>query len=76
MKIKYLHLKIQCLKKKRKTCKHHLGVPGGKVVKNPPATAGDSGGVGSIPWWGRYPGRRNGNLLQYSCLGNPMDREA
>ena len=30
--------------------------------------------VGSIPGWGRSPGDGNGNPLQYSCLGNPMDR--
>ena len=30
---------------------------------------------GFIPGWGRYPGEGNGNSLQYSCLGNPMDRE-
>ena len=44
-----------------------------KAVKNPPANAGDSG---SIPVWGRYPGVRNGNSLQYSCLENSMDRVA
>ena len=32
------------------------------------------GHLGSIPGWGRSPGEGNGNLLQYSCLGNPMDR--
>ena len=41
------------------------------MVKNPPANAG---GVSSIPGLGRFPGARNVNLLQYSCLGNPMDR--
>ena len=41
------------------------------VVKNPPANAGD---MGSTPGSGRPPGERNGNPLQYSCLGNPMDR--
>ena len=45
--------------------------PGGSVVKNPPANAGV---MGSIPKSGRSPGEGNGNLLQYSCLGNPMDR--
>ena len=39
----------------------------------PPAKAAD---VGSIPRLGRSPGEGNGNLLQYSCLGNPMDRGA
>ena len=43
------------------------------MVKNSPANAGD---VGLIPGSERYPGERNGNPLQYSYLGNPMDREA
>ena len=47
-----------------------------KVVKNPPANAGDEREVGSIPGWGRFCGGRNGNPLQYSCLEKPMDREA
>ena len=46
--------------------------PGGPVVKNPPANAGD---VGWIPGWGRSPGEGNGNPCQYSCLGYPMDRK-
>ena len=41
--------------------------------KNPPANAGDAG---SIPGLGRSPGEGNGNPLQYSCLGNPMDTGA
>jgi len=47
--------------------------PGGSMVKNLPANAGDTG---SIPGLGRYPGEGNGNPLQYSCLGNPIDRGA
>ena len=43
------------------------------MIKNPPANAGN---LGSIPGWGRSPGEGNGNSLQYSCLGNPMDRQA
>ena len=35
-----------------------------------------AGDVGSIPGLGRFPGGGNGNPLQYSCLGNPMDRGA
>ena len=50
------------------------GFPGGSVVKNLPANAGDSGNEGSIPGLGRSPGEGNGNPLQYSCLGNSMDR--
>ena len=44
------------------------------MVKNSPASEGDTGDTGLIPGSGRSPGGRNGNLLQYSCLGNPMDR--
>ena len=44
----------------------------GSEVKNPPASAGD---MGSISGSGRFPGKVNGNSLQYSCLENPMDRE-
>ena len=47
------------------------GFLGGSVVKNPPANAGDGD---SIPGSGRPPGGGNGNPLEYSCLGNPMDR--
>ena len=46
------------------------------MVKNPPANAGDLRDAGLIPGSGRSPGRENGNPLQYSCLENPMDREA
>ena len=46
------------------------------VVKTLPADAGDMTDAGSIPGWGRSPGGGNGNPLQYSCWGNPMDRGA
>ena len=46
------------------------------MVKNPPANAGDIIESGLIPGSGRSPGGGNGNLLQYSCLENPMDRRA
>ena len=52
------------------------GFPGGSVVKNLLANAGDSRDTGSIPGLGRSPGGGNGNQLQYSCLKNPMDRGA
>ena len=48
-----------------------MAFPGGSVVKNPLANAGD---VGLIPESGRSPGEGNGNPLQHSCLENPMDR--
>ena len=50
--------------------------PHGSVVKNLPAKAGDTGDVGLTPGLGRSLGGGNGNPLQYSCLKNPMDREA
>ena len=43
------------------------------VVKNTPANAGDTGSASGS---GRSPGGGNGNPVQYSCLGNPMDRRA
>ena len=46
------------------------------MVKNLPASAGDSGDSGLIPGLERSPGEGNGNSLQYACLENPMDREA
>ena len=53
--------------------KRNLGFPGGSEVKNPPINSGD---MRLIPGSGRSPGEGNGNPLQYSCLGNPMDRGA
>ena len=50
-----------------------VGFPGGLMVKNPLADAGDTG---SVPGLGRSPGEGDGNPLQCSCLGNPMDRGA
>ena len=50
-----------------------LGLPWWLSGKDMPANAGD---MGSIPESGRSPGEGNGNPLQYSCLGKPMDREA
>ena len=48
-----------------------MSFPGGSAVKKLTANAGD---MGLIPGSGRSPGEGNGNPLQYSCLGNPMDR--
>ena len=53
-----------------------LGFPGGSgknSVKNRPANAGDAGSIAGL---GRSPGEGNGNPLQYSCLGNPLNRGA
>ena len=49
------------------------GFPGSSAVKTPPAKAGD---VGSIPGWRRILGEGDLNPLQYSSLGNPLDRGA
>jgi len=46
------------------------------MVKNRPANAGDVHGTGSISGLGRSPGGEHGNLFQYSCLKNHMDRVA
>ena len=53
-----------------------MGFPGGTVVKNLLANAGDARDMSSIPGSGRSLRVRNDNLLQYSCLENPMDRGA
>ena len=50
-----------------------VGFPGGSNVEEFACNAGD---LGSIPGWGRYPGKGNGNPLQDSCLDNSMDRGA
>ena len=52
------------------------GFPSGASGKNLPANVGDIRDVSSIPGLGRSPGGGYGNLLQYSCLENPMDRGA
>ena len=48
-----------------------MGFPGGSDGKESACNAGDPG---SVPGLGRYPGEGNGNILQYSCLENPMGR--
>ena len=49
------------------------GLPSGLDSKESACNAGDPSW---IPRLGRYPGEGNGNSLQYSCLGSPMDRGA
>ena len=63
-----------------KTCSFHLllgqaptGLPVLRGIESA-CSAGDAGDMGSIPGLRRSPGGGNGNLLQYSCLGNPMNR--
>ena len=52
-----------------------LGIPG-RLVGKESAYNEDTGNVVSIPGLGKSPGEGNGIPLQYSCLGNPMDRRA
>ena len=53
-----------------------MGFPGGSVVKNLPANAGDARDAGLIPGLKRFLREGNDNSVQYSCLGNLMDRGA
>ena len=52
------------------------GFLGGSVIKNLPASEGNTGNMNSIPGSRRSPAVGNGNPLQYSCLENSMDRGA
>ena len=54
----------------------YVDFPSSSEVKNLPASAGDARDVGLIPGSEISPGGGNGDLLQYSCLGNPMDQGA
>ena len=58
---------------KRRCLSRSLGFPGGSDGKE---SAYNVGYLGWIPRSGRSPGERNGDLLQHSCLENPMDRGA
>ena len=51
-----------------------MGFPGGPIGKESACSAGDAGDMGLIPGSGRCPGGGHGHPLQYSCLGNPVDR--
>ena len=53
-----------------------MASPVAQLVKNLPANASDARDMGLIPESERSPEGGNGNPLQYSCLENPMDREA
>ena len=64
---------VQQAKAKNRIGLPSRGFPGGSEVK---ASASDARDRGLIPGLGRSPGEGNGNPLQYSCLENPMDREA
>ena len=70
---KWINLKNIMLSLKKPVLRGLMGFPGGSMVKNPPANAGD---MGAIPGSGRSPGVGNGNPLQDSCLENSMDRGA
>ena len=64
---------VSSVQQSESTVYMYQGFPGGSVVKNPPANAGDTG---LIPESGRPSGEGNGNLLRCSRLGNPMNRGA
>jgi len=53
-----------------------MGFPQWLSSKKSACNAGDTGDAGSIPGSGRFPGGNHGNLFQYSCLENPMNRGA
>ena len=59
---------------------HHIHVAANDIISffmaEQYSTVAQTGDLGSIPGSGRSPGEGNGNPLQYSCLENPMDREA
>ena len=82
MHFKFLHIVKFCSENIVPVCALMTiqGFPGDSVVKkkkqNPPANTGGARDVGSVPGLGRSPGGGYGNLFQYSCLGNPMDRGA
>ena len=72
-------LLISCFEKwccDKSICIVRFGFPGGTGGKESSSKAGDLRDAASIPGWGRSPGGRHGNPLQYSCLENPMDRGA
>ena len=58
---------------KTKSTSEKVGFPSGSAIKNPPANAG---ALSLIRGSGQSPAEGNGTPLQYSCLGNPMDRGA
>ena len=68
--------RVKGVVKMNKDILYSMSFPGGTMVKNPPASAGDIRDVGLIPGLGRSPGGGHGNLLQYSCLENLKDRGA
>ena len=57
-------------------CEPSKSFPGGAVVKNWPAIAGDTRDARLIPWSGRSPGVGSGNPVQYFCLESSLDRGA
>ena len=67
----FLNMHTNRKKRNWTSISHHVGFPGGSVVKNPTANSGE---VGSVSGLGRSPGGGNHNPLKYSCQGNPMDR--
>ena len=67
---------VPCPSQKKKKPSKVNSFPGGTVVKNPPANAGDTGDVGLTLGSEISPGLGNGNPLQYSCLEKPWTDES
>ena len=74
--LEHVFFLIVNIAKKKKQTKKTNWASQVTLVKNLPANAGDTGDMGSIPGSERSLGGRNGKPLQYSCLGNPIDRGA
>ena len=70
------HIREPCLRKTINSKYNKWGFPGGTVVKDLSASAGDAGDTSLIPGSRSSPGEEDGNPLQYSCLENCMDRGA
>ena len=64
-----------CLSNYTTTIYNIWASPMAQQVKSLPAVQADIGDLGSIPELGRSPEEGNGDPLQYSCLGNSMDKE-
>ena len=70
------HCLIKGIHRNRFSYTRIMGFPHSSVSKESACKAGDVRDAGWIPEFWRFPGGRNGNPLQYPCLGNPMDRGA
>ena len=78
LKLKHIFIEGKTISLFLKTCTYKVpqGFPGSSVVMNSPANARDTGDMDSTSGSERSPRIGNGNPVQYSCLGNSMDRGA